>query len=79
MIHELKLSTEYYEKVFKRIKNFEVRKNDRGFLVGDGLLLKEYDCVSEKYTGRMMIRNIAFILEGGKFGIEQGYVVMSLY
>lgn len=37
IIHELKTLPEYFELVRKGIKNFEVRKNDRDFKVGDML------------------------------------------
>jgi len=55
-----------------------VRKNDRQFNVGDGLLLKEFDPISSKYTGRMLYKIIIYKLPGGQFGIERDYVVMGL-
>ena len=41
-IHELKLDTRYFEDVKSGLKNFEIRKNDRDFKVGDILKLKKY-------------------------------------
>ena len=49
-IHELKLAKMYYADVASGKKRFELRKNDRGFKVGDGLRLKEYTNGEE--TGR---------------------------
>ena len=43
MKHELKILPEYFKPVKDGIKNFEIRKNDRNFQVGDTLILKEWD------------------------------------
>lgn len=43
MIHELKILHEYFEAVTSGRKQFEIRKNDRGFKVGDQLILCEHD------------------------------------
>ncbi|AYF99887.1 DUF3850 domain-containing protein [Lactococcus allomyrinae] len=40
-IHELKLDIKYFDDVKNGIKNFEIRKNDRDFQVGDILELKK--------------------------------------
>lgn len=42
-IHKLKLDNDYFNDVESGIKNFEIRKNDRGFQVGDILELKRYN------------------------------------
>lgn len=77
-IHELKTWKEYFEEVFMERKTFEVRVNDRNFKVLDYLCLKEWDNDKQEYTGRMLTRRARYILHGGQFGIEKGYVVMSL-
>ncbi|WP_339012617.1 DUF3850 domain-containing protein [Lactococcus garvieae] len=41
-IHELKLDIKYFEDVKSGKKNFEIRKNDRDFQIGDVLELKAY-------------------------------------
>lgn len=41
--HELKLDINYFEDVKSGFKNFEIRKNDRDFQVGDILELKNFD------------------------------------
>lgn len=41
-IHELKLDIKYFDEVKRGKKNFEIRKNDRDFMVGDILELKAY-------------------------------------
>lgn len=77
-VHELKTWTSYFLQVKYGFKTFEVRKNDRDFQVGDYVKLKEWDNETETYTGRFLHRQIDYILHGGQFGIEKGYVVMQL-
>ena len=77
-IHELKTWKEYFEEVFMGRKTFEVRKNDRNFQKGDILILKEWDNENQEYTGRQMARGISYILNGGQFGVENGFVVIAL-
>lgn len=86
MIHELKIHPDYFNMIMSGIKNFEVRKDDRHFNVGDELLLKEFipkgffkvPQDEEYYTNRILHRRVDYILRGGQFGIEEGYVVMSI-
>lgn len=76
--HELKTWPFSFLAVLDGSKRFEVRKDDRGFLAGDWLQLNEYDPDTGTYTGRFLLRQVTYILRGGMFGIEDGYVVMSL-
>jgi ASCH domain. len=77
-VHELKTWPDYFKEVFMGHKNFEIRKNDRNFQCGDILILKEWDPEHEEYTGRMLARNVLYVLAGGQFGIEPNFVVMSI-
>lgn len=81
--HELKCWPEFFRAIESNGKTFELRKDDRGFHVGDVLWLREWrrlkvvDGVSEgEYTGREMRRCITYVLSG--WGLEPGYVCMSL-
>lgn len=78
MIHELKTWPLFYKRIFTCQKNFEIRKDDRGFEINDRLNLKEFDPVTNEYTGRSCFRTITYILRGGEFGLESGYVIMSI-
>lgn len=73
-VHELKTLLEYFELVRTGVKNFEVRKNDRDFKVGDLLILQEYD--GSKYTGRDQRRKICYILDNKDF-CKEGYVILG--
>ena len=78
MTHELKCWTEYYAEIVSGRKTFEVRKNDRNFRIRDILVLKEYDHTLKEYTGQELYCSVTYILYGGEFGINEGWVVMSI-
>lgn len=78
MLHELKIWPKYYVRVFMNEKNFELRKDDRNFDTSDTLYLREFDPDKNDYTGRSCHRGVTYILRGGSFGLEAGYVIMSL-
>ena len=60
--HELKTWPVYFEALLNHGKNFEIRKADREFEVGDDLVLKEFDKVKNDYTGREIHNSIAYVL-----------------
>jgi hypothetical protein len=76
--HELKVWPEFYGPVSTKMKQFEVRENDRDFHTGDTLILLEWDPDAKKYTGNRADASVDYILKGGQFGIEPGMVVMSI-
>ena len=74
--HRLKTETEYYQAVERGVKKFELRKNDRGFKVGDFLYLQEV--VNGEHTGRNFAPlEVKYILHGGQYGLEEGYCIMG--
>ncbi len=80
--HELKTDAEPFLDIVRGIKTFEIRVNDRGFKVGDTLLLRETAYPAAKmangfpleYTGSTARGEITFIQVG--YGITDGYVVL---
>ena len=74
MIHELKIQIEYFVAVDTKIKNFEIRKNDRDFKVDDKIILREIDS-SGRYTGRNAFRKITYITD---YAQQENYVVMAI-
>lgn len=76
--HLLKTWPEYFEAVARLDKTFEVRKNDRDFKVGDLLVLQEYDNEHDWITGRYVAVTVTYVLQGGQFGVDPGYVVLGL-
>jgi hypothetical protein len=78
-IHVLKIHSEYYNAILMGNKTFEVRYNDRDYKLNDIIVLNEIDKHNGESTGRQqLVRNITYILQGGQFGIEKGYVVLSI-
>jgi hypothetical protein len=71
--HELKIRPEYFEAVVFGRKGFEIRKNDRGFKVGEWLHLMEWE--REKYTGRDAHVQITYVTD---FMQRDGYVVLGI-
>lgn len=78
MTHELKVWPQFYDAIIRKDKTFEVRRHDRDFAVGDELILREWDRVEERRTGRVTIRNITYIMQGGALGIESGFCVLGI-
>lgn len=95
--HTLKLAPAYLDALDREEKNFEVRRDDRGFQKGDTLRLVPWgqssgggpfgymnsakQVVSSYPDGPSVYaieRKIKYILTGGQFGIEPGYVVMAI-
>lgn len=72
-IHELKIKPLYFEPIIQGIKTFEIRKDDRGYEVGDLLILKEYE--KEKYTGNVIIQKVTYTTT---YAQEPGYLVLAI-
>lgn len=78
MRHYLKTWTQYFDRVLLRDKNFEVRRNNRDYQRGDVIVLQDFDPESQQYSGREIVAEVSYVLLGGQFGIEKGFVVMGL-
>lgn len=77
MTHELKILPQWFADVLTGKKNFEIRRNDRDFKVGDYLLLKEWD--KGRYTGREVKKRIQYIYFGdGTYGLSDEYCILAL-
>lgn len=76
--HELKTWPVFFQAVVELVKTFEVRKNDRDFLTGDILILREFDPATARYTGRTVRRKVTYMLPGGILGLPDDMWVMSI-
>ena len=87
--HELKTDPDVFQASFDGKKNYEIRWNDRGYQVGDTLILREttYSYADRMtlpnpkpliYTGRELNETINHVLDGGKYGLQQGWVILNL-
>ncbi len=59
--HELKIVPEYFKQVFEGKKVAEIRLDDRGYVIGDELLLKEWLPLTQEFTGKEVSRKITAI------------------
>lgn len=77
---DLKTWPSYFQAILDGRKRFEVRQNDRDYLVGDVLVLREWDPNGGfgTYTGREYRVRVAYLMHGGQFGLSEGAVVMSI-
>lgn len=75
MTHELKILPEYFEAVASGRKQFEIRKNDRDYKVGDLLTLHEHDPWEDEHTGNSYTVKITYITD---YAQQPGYVVMGI-
>lgn len=77
--HELKTIQPYFNAVMTGSKNFELRKFDRNYELGDILLLHEYNPFTEKYSGKVIRKTIKYILTNAeRFGLMNGYCILGL-
>lgn len=75
--HELKILPKWFDDVREGRKNFEIRKADRDFKVGDYLILREWD--RGKFTERFLTRQIEYIYQGdGSYGISEEYCILGI-
>jgi len=75
-VHELKIKQGYCNDILVNKKSFEIRKNDRGFQVGDILHLKVIDDDTGEYTGFEIFVKVMYKHHG--FGLEDDYVCMAI-
>lgn len=78
--HEVKIWPEHFAAVThtdkRQRKTVEVRKDDRGYRVGDVLVLREWDPEQEAYTSREVETLVTHILRG--WGLQDGWVALSI-
>ena len=77
--HILKTVNPFYRHVERGIKNFEVRKNDRNFQVGDVIILKEFypEYKNGVFSGDDMSFEITYIYKD-ETRLMDDYVVLEL-
>lgn len=87
MEHTLKTLAPYWDAIASGEKNFEVRRDDRGFQKGDTLVLQrlqpngyllDYASFELGAEPKQIRKRVTYILTGGQLGIEPGHVVMGL-
>jgi len=82
-IHYLKTLAPYFDAVARKHKTFEIRETgDRGFQPGDIVVLERWEKTNLGLRADPSSKPIAFgigwMLPGGQFGLEPGYVAFTL-
>lgn len=83
-VHELKTVQPWFDDVYKGVKKFEVRKNDRKFSVGDYLLLREFSPTlgdlegGGTYGEGFILCRVTYILEGFTFAFQGNNIAMGI-
>ena len=86
MNHELKTDPEVFDQVMDGEKTFEIRKDDRGFNVGDDLLLRKTVYTGEEmkngrpleYEGSFWTVSVKHIMRGPIYGLKDGWCIISI-
>lgn len=77
--HILKTWPVFFADVEVGAKKFEIRRNDRGFQVGDTLILEEYDPKTKRYSGnKLHVRVTYTICLDSIPGIPPGFIGMGI-
>lgn len=79
MVHALKILTKYFEDIVNCSKQFEVRKADRPYAVGDFLALNEFnpkEAENNGYTGRSVLVKIIYIFDDAEY-CKDGYIIIG--
>jgi hypothetical protein len=77
--HYLKIDPIYFEQVQKGFKNFELRFNDRGYCLGDYLVLREYLKSSNSYSGKQLKAKVVCIVETADFINDSfGWLILGI-
>lgn len=77
-VHYLKTEEPYLADVASGNKPFEVRKNDRGYAVGDVLVLGPVEPSAVPSSDPHVVARITYLLLGGRFGIASDHCVLGL-
>lgn len=80
-VHNVKCWPPFAAQVARREKTFEIRRDDRGYAVGDMLRLDEWDPAIGQYTGRHVATRITGLWRSDDFPggpIRPGFVVLSI-
>lgn len=75
MIHELKITPEYFDAILSGDKTFEVRRDDRPYAVNDGLCLREYK--GHGYTGRELACKVSYVMRDCNY-CKEGFCILGI-
>lgn len=74
--HELKITNLQFDQLAIGKMRAQVRYNDRDFAAGDMLILKEWEPVIKKFTGRTLPAKVLHVWKGD--GLAEGFVLLTV-
>lgn len=75
-LHIKKIQPKYFEDILENGKNFEIRKNDCDYQVGDFVFLVEYD--GEILTNNSIFAEITYVLKDiPEYGLDKDYCIFG--
>lgn len=85
-VHELKTWPEPFQAILDGKKRHEVRVDDRGYMVGDVLVLREWDpssvsctvSVPRGFTSRIIRAEVTYVTQAGTWGLPTNLCVISI-
>lgn len=78
--HILKTLAPFYDAVADGSKTFELRKNDRGFKVGDTLQLERW-CEPGPLRdpdAPRLTKTVTYVLLGGQYGLDKDFCALGI-
>ena len=63
MIHKVRSWAHFFDAIAAGHKTHDLRKDDRGYKVGDKLLLQRYDNINGQYTGEELMVTITYMTD----------------
>lgn len=78
--HVLKTLAPYFDAVADGSKTFELRKNDRGYKVGDVLVLQRWAEPGplQDRDAAPLRKRVSYVLLGGQYGLDREFCVLGL-
>jgi hypothetical protein len=75
-LHHLKTTPPHFEALWDGSKTFEIRWNDRDIQLADCLVMEGW--VDGRATDRAVSALVSHILEGGQYGLADGWACLLL-
>ncbi len=75
-IHFIKSWPEFFSRVVKGEKPWEIRLDDRGYQIGDQVVMEEYSPTTCTYTGAWVQGSIVY-MHSEVMGLKDGYVCFT--
>lgn len=76
-VWDLKIEPEWFEEILDGVKDYELRKMERDYQPGDGLILREWE--DGAYTGRSIGAEILSVHPAGEApGLRAGWCVLGI-